>query len=267
MSETARAIIPILLKDLRLPTMSRLWEEFANKATIEGWPPVDYLRVLCEHEVTDRKDRKLNRRIAESQIPKGKSLESFDFSSCKSLSKSQINGLASGDLWVKNGMNLLIFGPSGVGKTHIASAIGEQLIHNGFRVLFQRTTELVQKLQAAKRRLELSSALGKLDKYDCLILDDFGYVKRDQMETSVLFELISERYERRSLIITCNQSFKKWDQIFEDETMAIAAVDRLVHHSTIFEITEQSYRKKSALERCRSTNLEKETGKKGQDLL
>jgi len=107
----------------------------------------------------------------------------------------------------------------------------------------------VQKLQTAKSRLDLPGALSKLDKYDCLILDDFGYVKRDNLETSVLFELISERYERRSLIITCNHSFKEWDQIFADKTMALAAVDRLVHHGTILEINEQSYRKKSALAR------------------
>lgn len=254
MSEKTQSIVPILLRELRLPTMLRFWKDFADKATIEGWPPVDYLRTLCEHEVTNRQDRRLNRRIADAKLPKGKSLESFDFSACKSLNKSQINALASGDAWVKNGMNLLIFGPSGVGKTHIAAAVGEQLILNGFKVLFQRTTELVQKLQAAKNRLDLPGALSKLDKYDCLILDDFGYVKRDNLETSVLFELISERYERRSLIITCNHSFKEWDQIFADKTMALAAVDRLVHHGTILEINEQSYRKKSALARCKIGN-------------
>lgn len=263
MSEKTQSVLPILLKELRLPTMLRYWQDFSEKATLEGWPPTDYLRVLCEHEVENRTDRRLSRRITESKIPRGKSLESFDFSACQSLNKSHINALASGDAWIKSGMNLLIFGPSGVGKTHIAVAIAEQLLFNGFKVLFTRTTELVQKLQAAKQRLELSSFLGKLDKYDCLILDDFGYVKKDQLETNVLFELISERYERRSLIITCNQPFQEWDQIFEDKTMALAAVDRLVHHGTILEMNEQSYRKKTALNRCNSVGQKKEAEKKG----
>lgn len=116
----------------------------------------------------------------------------------------------------------------------MVAAIGEQLVQNGFRVLFIRTTELVQKLQAAKRDLNMPSALEKLDKYDCLILDDFGYVKKDELETSVIFELISERYERKSIMITCNQPFKEWDQIFQDKAMALAATDRLILENSIF---------------------------------
>ena len=123
---------------------------------------------------------------------------------------------------------------------------------NGFRVLFNRTTELVQKLQAAKKGLSLPAALEKLDKYDCLILDDFGYVQKDELETSVLFELICERYERKSMVITCNQPFKDWDRIFVDKQMAIAAVDRLVHHATIFEVEAESYRRKQALNKKKS---------------
>lgn len=165
------------------------------------------------------------------------------------LNKAQIVGLGKGDLWIKDSMNILIFGPSGVGKTHIAAAIGAELVASGYRVLFTRTTELLQKLQAAKRSLALPSTLEKLDKYDCLILDDFGYVQKSEIETSLLFELICERYERRSLMITCNQPFQEWDQIFEDKRMAIAAVDRLVHHANILELQAQSYRKKEAMKR------------------
>jgi DNA replication protein DnaC len=113
--------------------------------------------------------------------------------------------------------------------------------------LFTRTSELIKKLQAAKRDLSLPSALDKLDKFDCLILDDFGYVQRDSLETSVLFELISDRYERKSLIVTCNQPFGEWDKIFVDKTMAVAAIDRLIHRAIILELNEESYRKKAAL--------------------
>jgi len=225
----------------------------AIEAEEKGWSGPQYLAKLCEQEVADRDSRRLKRHMAEAQLPKGKSIETFDFSSIKGLSKSKALAIASGDVWVKDGMNILIFGDSGVGKTHLAAAIGEKLIERGFRVLFTRTTEIVQKLQAAKKSFSLPAALEKLDKYDCLCLDDFGYVKKDEIETSVLFELISERYERKSMIITCNQRFKDWDSIFLDKQMAIAAVDRLVHHATIIEIeAEESYRRKQALSRLRS---------------
>jgi DNA replication protein DnaC len=120
------------------------------------------------------------------------------------------------------------------------------LVENGYRVLFTRTTDLVQKLQQARRDLALESAIAKLDKFDLLILDDIAYVTKDQAETSVLFELISARYERRSTLITANQPFGAWDTIFPDPAMTLAAVDRLVHHATIFEMNVESYRRKAA---------------------
>ena len=243
------ATLPLLLKELRLPSMGQLWKNIGEKARNQGWSPERYLNVLCDYEVADRQRRKLSRYLREAKLPKGKTIESFDFATVPNLNKAQIVELGKGDLWIKEYMNVLIFGPSGVGKTHLATAIGFELVANGYRVFFTRTTELLQKLQAAKRNLTLPAALEKLDKYDCLILDDFGYVHKSEVETSLLFELICERYERRSLLITCNQPFQEWDQIFEDKRMAIAAVDRLVHHANILELQAQSYRKKKALER------------------
>ena len=131
----------------------------------------------------------------------------------------------------------------------MAAAIGLGLIENGWRVLFTRTTDLVQRLQVARRELALESAIAKLDKYHLLILDDLAYVTKDQAETSVLFELISARYERRSLLITANQPFGEWNRIFPDPAMTLAAVDRLVHHATIFELNVESYRRRTAVER------------------
>ena len=221
-----KATLPILLKELRLPTMKQLWEQFNNEAVKEGWTPTQYLATLCEHELAHRESRKLIRYIAEAKLPKGKSLATFDFNATPSINKSQITAFASGEIWIKNSSNLLIFGPSGAGKTHLAAAIGEKLIESGYRVLFSRTTELVQKLQKAKQELTLPAALEKLDKYHCLILDDFGYVQKDTHETSLLFELICERYETKSLLITCNQPFEEWDKIFTDKLMAVAAADR-----------------------------------------
>jgi DNA replication protein DnaC len=163
------------------------------------------------------------------------------------LRKAHVMALAEGDAWLEQGANILLFGPSGTGKTHLAAAIGAALIDNGQRVLFTRTTDLVQRLQAARRDLTLPATLAKLDRYDCMILDDLGYVRKDQAETAVLFELIAERYERKSLIATCNQPFSEWNQIFPDPAMTVAAIDRLVHHATVLELNTESYRRRTAL--------------------
>jgi DNA replication protein DnaC len=247
MKEKYKAILPILLKKLFLTTIARQWEDLAFQADNEGWGCTRFLATLCEMESIERDKRRIERHTKESQLPIGKSLATFDFSCLPDLNKAQIHAYASGDLWIREGSNILVFGPSGTGKTHLSSAIGQGLIENGYRVLFTRTSELIQKLQAAKRDLSLPSALDKLDKFDCLILDDFGYVQRDSLETSVLFELISDRYERKSLIVTCNQPFGEWDKIFVDKTMAVAAIDRLIHRAIILELNEESYRKKAAL--------------------
>lgn len=238
------AILPILLKQLRLPTMAALWEEMSQQADLEGWGSAKCLKALCEHELTGRTNRRIVRHLKESCLPLGKTLTDFDFK-VTSLNKTMICTLASGGSWLKEGRNILIFGPSGVGKTHLAAAIGAVLLEHKFRVLFMRTTELIQRLQASKQALTLAATLAKLDKYDCLILDDFGYANKDLMETNVLFELISERYERRSLIITCNQPFSEWTNIFQDKAMAVAAIDRLVHDAQIIQINGESYRRNS----------------------
>ncbi|WP_276573296.1 MULTISPECIES: ATP-binding protein [unclassified Bradyrhizobium] len=154
--------------------------------------------------------------VAEARLPAGKTLATFDFESVTMLSKAQVMALAAGDAWLKTGANLLLFGPPGGGKTHLGAAIGLALVEDGWRVLFARTTDLVQRLQVARRELALESAIAKLDRYDLLILDDITYVSKDQAETSVLFELIASRYERRSLLITANQPFGEWGRIFPE---------------------------------------------------
>lgn len=234
-----------MLKHLRMPTMSKLWEELSQ----HRWSNTEYLSALCEYELQERDTRRTKRHMAEAQLPPGKSLSTFIYSESEGAKGPEIQALASGEQWIKQGDNLLIFGPPGTGKTHLAVGIGRELIARGNRVRFYRTSELLQKLQAAKQSLNLSGLLSKLEKYDCMILDDFGYVQKDKDETEVLFELICERYERRSLLITCNYSFNEWDKIFKEQTMAVAAVDRLVHHARIIELMGKSYRQKEALNR------------------
>lgn len=245
------ARVELLLSELRLPSMKALWPKLAAQSDKEGWPAAKFLAALAEHEAADRSQRRFERHLVEARLPPGKTLATFDFEATPMVSKAQIMALTSGDVWLKSGANLLIFGPPGGGKSHLSAAIGLALVENGWRVLFTRTTDLVQRLQVARRELALESAIAKLDRYDLLILDDIAYVSKDHAETSVLFELIAARYEQRSLLITANQPFGEWGRIFPEQAMTLAAIDRLVHHSTILEMNVQSYRRKAAVDRKR----------------
>ena len=247
--DTAR--VELLLADLRLPAIKLMWAKLAEQSDKEGWPAARFLAALAEHEIADRGRRRIERHLAEARLPVGKTLDSFDFEAVPMVSKAQVMALTAGDSWLEKGANLLLFGPPGGGKSHLAAAIGLALVENGWRVLFMRTSDLVQRLQIARRELALESALAKLDKYHLLILDDIAYVSKDQAETSVLFELIGSRYERRSMLITANQPFGEWGKVFPDQAMTLAAIDRLVHHSTIFEMNVESYRRRAALDRKR----------------
>ncbi|MCE3238141.1 MAG: IstB domain protein ATP-binding protein [Gammaproteobacteria bacterium] len=237
------ATLPLLLKQLGLPMMYRHYEEKAEEAAEKHWSYTDYLSALSHLEVSSRRQKRIQRHIQESKLPLGKTLDTFDFKAATSINAAQIQALAENNSWVKQANNLVIFGPSGVGKTHLACAIGYRIIEQGSRVLFTSTTELVQRLQKAKSDYKLHDQLLKLARFPLIILDDMGYVKKSEMETSVLFELIADRYETNSLIITSNQAFGEWDQIFPDSSMAVAAIDRLIHYATIINIQEQSYRK------------------------
>lgn len=241
------ATLPLMLKQLNLTSFARHWQTLLETAERNGWDGARYLSALCEQELADRHSRRMARYSKESQLPPGKSLASFDFAELPEATRVQIQALAHSSDWTRQARNLLLFGASGVGKTHLAAAIGHALTERNVRVRYCNTTALVQQLQLAREQLRLEDALHKLDKYPLLILDEFGYVKKSQQETQVLFELIAHRYERASLIITSNQAFADWDQIFPDQMMTVAAVDRLVHHASIIEIGADSYRRKHAL--------------------
>jgi len=243
------ATLPLMLKQLNLSSIACHWQAMLTQAERNGWNAAQYLSALCEQELADRHSRRIARYSKESHLPVGKSLASFDFAEIPSLERGPIEALAGSTDWTRRARNVLLFGPSGVGKTHLAAAIGHGLTEHGVRVRYFATTALVQQLQLAREQLRLEDALHKLDKYPAVILDDFGYVKKNDQETQVLFELIAHRYETGSLIITSNQPFADWDRIFPDRMMTVAAVDRLVHHATIIEVTSDSYRRKEALDR------------------
>lgn len=168
------ARLGIMLNELRLPTIKTLWPQFAEQADREGWPAARFLSAIAEHELAERANRRIERHLAEAHLPPGKTLDSFAFDAVPMISKAQVMAITAGDSWLAKGANILMFGPPGGGKSHLAAAIGLALNENGWRVLFTRTTDLVQKLQVARRELQLESAIDKLNKYDLLILDDLA---------------------------------------------------------------------------------------------
>lgn len=243
------ASLPLMLKHLRLGSIKDHWQPLADKAVAEHWRPEQYLRELCALELASREDKRLQRYLKEASLPPGKQLGSFHFEVVTGITRPHINQLINQPDWVKRGDNLLLFGASGIGKTHLASSIGYGLIEAGIRVKFVSATALVQSLQRARESLRLTEALTRLDKYPVLIIDDLGYVRKTEQESSVLFELIAHRYERYSLVITSNQDFEHWDKLFEDTIMTVAAIDRLVHHATILQCGGESYRRKASLKK------------------
>lgn len=243
------ASLPLMLKQLRLTSMKDHWQPLASKAVNEHWNPDQYLAELCNIELSSREDKRLQRYLKESCLPPGKQLNSFDFNAVEGVTKQHINQLINDQHWVKQGRNIMLFGASGVGKTHLACSLGHALVESGVRVKFASASALVQVLQRAKNELKLTEGLNKLDKYAVLVLDDIGYIRKTEQESSVLFELIAHRYERCSLIITSNQSFEDWDQLFDDTVMTVAAIDRLVHHATIIQCQGESYRRKSSIQK------------------
>lgn len=238
----------MMLTELRLPTMKRLSADLCDQSDREGWSARRLLESLLEHEMAEREVRRFDRHRAMSCLSPDKRLSTFDFAAVPTISRAQITALTEGHEWLDRGANILAFGAPGVGKSHLVSGIGHALIDAGRRVLFARCGDLVQRLQVARRDLRLAQELAKLDRFDLLILDDLSYVRRDQAETSVLFELIAERYERKSIAITANTPFSQWGDVFVDTAMTLAAVDRLVHHATILEMNVESYRRRTAQE-------------------
>jgi len=236
--------LPVMLKALRLPTINQHYDNYQQQAIEKAWSHSEYLSKLCEQEVEKRYQARVINWTREAKLSKGKSFSTLQIQELPQSIQQMVIGLKDNTQWALQADNVLLIGPSGVGKSHIAAALGLHLIEQGIRVKWLAATDLVQQLQQAKKELDLMTFMTRLDKYRVLIIDDIGYVKKTDSETQVLFEFIAHRYESGSLIITSNQPFSQWDQIFPDTLMTVAAIDRIIHHATIVEIDGDSYRKK-----------------------
>jgi DNA replication protein DnaC len=245
---TAALTLPVLLRALCLPTFARDYAAVADHAAREGLSHEAYLQTLAMQEASDRATRRVERLIVESKLPRGKSLATFDASRVPPKVRAALATLRDG-AFLDQATNVLVFGNPGTGKTHLVCGLGLELIRHRRPVLFAPTFQLVQRLLAAKRDLRLAAELKRLDRFEALILDDLGYVQQDREEMEVLFTLLAERYERRSVLITSNLVFSQWDQIFKDPMTTAAAVDRVVHHAVILELPIPSFRAQAATAR------------------
>lgn len=241
--------LSVLLRSFHLPTMAAIWEESVGRAERENWGYPRLLQYLCESEAQDRHERKMQRLLKESDLPEGKTLGNLDEKLLTPKIRRLLPTLLEGR-FVERAENILAFGLPGRGKTHFLAALGRELIlHRRYAVLFAPTFKLVQRLLAAKKEFRLEHELRRLDHYAAIILDDIGYVQQDRQEMEVLFTFLAERYERRSLLISSNLVFSKWDQIFKDPMTTMAAIDRLVHHATILEFSGPSIRDQQGRDR------------------
>lgn len=234
-----------LLRELKLPGFAARHGELATKAEKAGWGFERYLQSLAEAELDQRYQKRLERLLRASKLPMEKTLATLETARLPTPVRRMLPTLCEGG-FVERAENLLAFGLPGRGKTHLVCAIGLELIQRGHSVHFTPTYALVQRLLAARRDLALEKELHRLDTFDVLILDDIGYIQQDRDEMEVLFTLLAERYERRSVVITSNLVFSQWDRIFKDPMTTAAAIDRIVHHAVILELTGPSFRAEAA---------------------
>lgn len=233
---------------LKLPAMRREYQQLAREAERQQASYLGYLEALLEHEVTQRRERNLQRRLSEARFPYEKRLEDFDFTAVPSLQRTQVYSLAQG-AFVKQHENLLLIGPSGLGKTHLLIGLGRSLIVAGNRVLFRTAATLVSELELAQRELRLPKLLAALGRYDLILIDELGYLPFSQQAAQLLFQFFADRYERRSVAVTSNLDFARWTEVFGNEQMTAALLDRLLHRSTVLAMAGESYRFRHSLAR------------------
>lgn len=238
--------LTIRLRHLKLPSFAALHGEVASQAEKGGWSFTSYLEHLTDLELDERRRRRIDRLLRQSKLPLEKTLATLDSEKLPTKVRRLLSTLCEGG-FVERAENVLAFGLPGRGKSHVCCAIGHELMQRGYPVLFVPAFRLVQRLLAAKRDLALDAELRRLDRFAAVILDDLGYIQQDREEMEVLFTFLSERYERRSVLITSNLVFSQWDRIFKDPMTTAAAIDRLVHHAVILEMTGPSIRGQEAL--------------------
>jgi DNA replication protein DnaC len=241
-------LIETYLKRLKLPAMRRLYKELAREAADHRKTFEDYLLALLEQEVIQREDNQLRVRLKSAGFPLLKSLEAFDFAAIPSLNKQKVLALSQCE-FVDARENVLFVGNSGTGKTHLATALGMAACRKGYRVRFWRVSQLAQELLEAQHEHRLNRLEKQWLRLDLAVLDELGFVSLSRQASELLFQFLAARYERGSLVITTNLEFREWPQVFGDEKMTAALVDRITHRAHILETSGESYRFRESLRR------------------
>lgn len=259
-------VLKLRLKALRLPGFLAHYAALARRSIAEGWGPLEFLAQLVEVEIAERADRRLKRLLDAAELPEGKTLANLELERYPAPMRAQIQELCRGH-FPSEAINVCLVGKPGTGKSHVLAAIGRALVERGIPVLYTTVAALVEKLLVAKRDLCLTRELKRLDQFDCICLDDIGYVKQDSAQMEVLFTLLAERYERKSVAFSSNLKFSEWNQIFKDPMTTAAAVDRVVHHSVVLSFTGPSYRAEEAERRAAQAAKEQSSrgGSKAKD--
>ena len=234
-----RDLIVAQTRALKLPGVARTFEGLARQARDAHWPHEDYLHEVLNAEQLSRHESVIRQRLHEARFPEVKTLDAFDFAAADGISATQIHALARGE-WVTAPENLIFAGPIGTGKTHLAIALSVEATKQKRRVLFTRAADLVRQLVDAR---ELTRLQQRLRRVDVLIVDELGFVPFDRTGGELLFNLITDRYERRATVVTTNLAFAEWVTVFAgDEKLTTALLDRLAHHATVVTTKGKSYR-------------------------
>jgi len=239
-----RDLIVTQAQALKLPGLVRSFEALARQARDAPWPHEDYLHEVLRAELASRQESVIRQRLRDARFPDAKTLDTFDFAAADGVNATQIHTLARGE-WVTQPENLILAGPIGTGKTHLAIALGLEATKQKRRVLFTRAADLVRQLVEARDARELGRLQRRLLTLDVLIIDELGFVPFDRIGGELLFNLITDRYERRATMVTTNLAFAEWVTVFAgDEKLTTALLDRLAHHATVITTKGKSYRMK-----------------------